>query len=160
MLQINNFINMPYTDGDQDCYGLVRRYYLSEYGILLRNYARPIGFDHEGLDLIFDNFQKEGFESLKTFSQNSLEKGDGILLQIAGGKAVNHVGVYLGNGYFLHHLYGKLSEVSYFDPRWFARTAFVVRHPDVREANCKAIQQVNLLDHLPPHLKERMGYGN
>jgi cell wall-associated NlpC family hydrolase len=158
-MQVNELINLPYTDGAQDCYGLVRQYYLKEYGIQLRNYARPIGFDHEGLDLIADNFRKEGFETLPTFSQHSLEKGDGILLRIAGGKAINHVGVYLGKGYFLHHLYGKLSEVSYFDPRWFARTIFVVRHPDIREANCKATKEVNLLDLLPPHLKERMGYG-
>lgn len=158
-MQVNELVNIPYTDGDQDCYGLVRQYYLTHYGIQLRNYARPIGFDHNGLSLITDNFRKEGFEVIPTFNQRSLEKGDGILLQIARGKAVNHVGVFLGNGYFLHHLYGKLSEVSYYDPRWFNRTAFIVRHPDVREANCKAIQEVNLLDLLPPHLKERLSYG-
>ncbi len=158
-MKINTLINIPYTDGDQDCYGLVRRYYLKEYGIALRNYARPIAFDHEGLNLIADNFHKEGFVTLPTFSQHSVEKGDGLLFQIAGGKAVNHVGVYLGNGCFLHHLYGKLSEVSCFDPRWVARTMFVVRHPDVREANCKAVQEVNLLDFLPQQVKERIGYG-
>jgi cell wall-associated NlpC family hydrolase len=159
-LQHNELLNLAYSDGNRDCYGLVRRYYLKEYGIQLRNYARPIGFDHQGLDLLADNFEKEGFEKLPSFSQKNLEKGDGILLKIAGGKAINHVGVYIGNGYFLHHLYGRPSEISPFDPRWFARTVFVVRHPDVQEANHKAVKEVNLLDMLPPHLKERMGHGS
>jgi hypothetical protein len=45
-------LNKPYRDGADDCYGLAREYYEEEYGLSLRNYARPIGFDQAGIPLL------------------------------------------------------------------------------------------------------------
>lgn len=149
-------LNKPYKDGKDDCYGLARQYYQQEYGLTLRNYARPIGFDHEGLDLLMGNFIKEGFCSLPVSGISYLEKGDGLLFSILGSKTVNHVGVYVGSGYFIHHLYEKMSKCESLDQRWYQRIALVVRHPEVSTTNIKRIGKTNLLDLLPPHLRLRV----
>ena len=148
-----NLLNRPYQDGKQDCYGLAREYYKREYGLTLRNYARPIGFDHEGLDLLMDNFAKEGFQVVPTSGISTLEKADGLLFSILGSKTANHVGVYIGSGYFIHHLYEKMSKCEALDQRWYQRIALVVRHPDIIAINTSRIGKVNLLDLLPPHLR-------
>ena len=147
-----DLLNKPYQEGKSDCYGLARAYYQKEYGLQLRNYARPLGFDHEGLDLLKDNFSKEGFKVVTTTGVSSLEKGDGLLFSILGSRTVNHVGVYIGSGYFIHHLYGKMSKCEALDQRWYQRIA-LVRHPDVISTNVSRIGKVNLLDLLPPHLR-------
>lgn len=158
-LDLNDILNKPYKDGCHDCYGLARQYYAKEYGLALRNYARPIGFDHEGLDLLRDNFDKEGFELIKTQSVSSLEKGDGLLFSIAGSKTINHVGVYIGSGYFVHHLYQKMSKCESLDTRWYNRIVAAVRHPDITELNLARITTVSLLDILPPHLRASVQAG-
>lgn len=146
-------LNQPYVDGKADCYGLARDYYKQEFGLELRNYARPIGFDHEGLDLLMDNFAKEGFEIVPVSGISALEKGDGLLFSILGSKTVNHVGVYVGAGYFIHHLYQKLSKCEALDQRWYQRIALVVRNPEISAINIAKIGKVSLLDLLPPHLR-------
>ena len=153
---ILDLLNKPYQAGKYDCYGLARSYYRLEYGLNLRNYARPLGFDHEGLDLLAENFKKEGFEVVPARGISSLEKGDGLLFSIMGSKTVNHVGVYIGSGYFIHHLYNKMSKCESLDQRWYQRIALVVRHPDVIATNTSRIGRVSLLDLLPPHLRLRV----
>lgn len=147
------FVGLPYIDGKQDCYGLVRRAYHEAYGILLRNYARPIGFDHDGLDLITDNFRREGFEVVEP-ALTLLEPGDGLLFKVAS-KTVNHVGVITCGTRFLHHLYQRSSAHDTLDPRWQNRLYAIVRHPDVTELNKQLSEKVDLLSLLPPHLREK-----
>ncbi len=146
-----HLIGLPYIDGKQDCYGLVRAFYRSVYGIELRNYARPIAFDHQGLDLILNNWPNEGFDPCV---DPELQPGDGLLFAVASNK-INHVGVYVGNRQFLHQLYGKKSQLDPMDHRWYGRLLGKVRHPDVTEFNKTLQGKVSVLDLLPPHLKRR-----
>lgn len=148
----SNLLGLPYVEGRQDCYGLVRQFYLQVYGINLRNYARPTGFDHNGLDLIVENFPNEGFYVV---TDAELQLGDGLLFGVASDK-INHVGVYVGNQQILHHLFNDKSRLDPLDPRWYRRLLGRVRHPDVTELNNKNVQKVNLMDFLPPHLKRRL----
>lgn len=152
-MQISELLNKPYTDGKQDCYGLALQYYENEYGLTLRNYARPLGFDQADLPLLDENFQREGFQSLGIPALSSLERGDGLLFNLFRGKYVNHVGIYIGNGYFIHHLYQKVSVCDRLDARWYNRVMRVVRHPDVTFENSRRISKVSILDLLPPHLQ-------
>lgn len=147
------FVGLPYRDGLQDCYGLVRQAYLKAYGIQLRNYARPIGFDHDGMDLIRDNFAREGFVAVDT-PLTLLEPGDGLLFRVAS-QLVNHVGVVTCGTMFLHHLYQRASSHDRLDPRWQNRLVTVVRHPDITELNKELGEKVDILDLLPPHLRQR-----
>jgi cell wall-associated NlpC family hydrolase len=139
-----DLLDIPYVDGDQDCYGLVRKYYLKNYELSLRNYARPIDFA-DTFDLISANFIREGFE-IKDISLDHLEIGDGLLLTLNNRKYVNHVGVFVGNSYVLHHLYKRSSSIDALTQVWKNRITSVVRHPDVTELNRTIAKPINFLD--------------
>lgn len=150
---MNEFLGIPYLDGKDDCYGLCRKYYHLKYGLKLTNYARPLGFNFKGLNLISENLLREGFEYVDV-SHDRLELGDGIVMAIAGALLANHVGVYVGNNFLLHHLYQKKSCKENFGPKWRARVLNIVRHPTVTEINReRKIPELNILELLPPHVR-------
>lgn len=153
MLNYENLIGVPYVDGSQDCYGLLRKYYAQVYGLQLRNYARPIDFAFH-LDLIVDNFRREGFEICET-SLDQLQLGDGLLFCLNRAKYVNHVAAFVGNGWMLHHLYNKESNKDALTPAWRQRVVSVVRHNDVVDQNKLLHSKVGLMDFLPEHLRAR-----
>lgn len=153
-MNLQDYLGRRYLDGRHDCYGLVRDFYRREYGLTLRNYARPVGFDHSGLLLLTDNFRREGFEIVNT-PISMLEPGDGLLMMLAS-RQVNHVGVYIGERKFLHHLYQRPSSAEMLDPRWQQRLSLIVRHPDVTEQNRRNQPKQVFLDLLPPHLRNKV----
>lgn len=153
-MNLQDYLGRRYLDGRHDCYGLVRDFYRREYGLALRNYARPVGFDHSGLLLLTDNFRREGFEIVNT-PIALLEPGDGLLMMLAS-RQVNHVGVYIGERKFLHHLYQRPSSAEVLDPRWQQRLSLIVRHPDVTEQNRRNQPKQVFLDLLPPHLRNKV----
>lgn len=153
-MNLQDYLGRRYLDGRHDCYGLVRDFYRREYGLTLRNYARPVGFDHSGLLLLTDNFRREGFEIVNT-PISLLEPGDGLLMMLAS-RQVNHVGVYIGEKKFLHHLYQRPSSAEMLDPRWQQRLSLIVRHPDVTEQNRRNQPKQVFLDLLPPHLRNKV----
>lgn len=153
-MNLQDYLGRRYLDGRHDCYGLVRDFYRREYGLTLRNYARPVGFDHSGLLLLTDNFRREGFEIVNT-PIALLEPGDGLLMMLAS-RQVNHVGVYIGEKKFLHHLYQRPSSAEMLDPRWQQRLSLIVRHPDVTEQNRRNQPKQVFLDLLPPHLRNKV----
>lgn len=153
-MNLQDYLGRRYLDGKHDCYGLVRDFYRKEYGLILRNYARPVGFDHSGLLLLTDNFRREGFEIVNT-PVSLLEPGDGLLMMLAS-RQVNHVGVYIGERKFLHHLYQRPSSAEVLDPRWQQRLSLIVRHPDVTEQNRRNQPKQVFLDLLPPHLRNKV----
>lgn len=153
-MNLQDYLGRRYLDGRHDCYGLVRDFYRREYGLTLRNYARPVGFDHSGLLLLTDNFRREGFEIVNT-PIALLEPGDGLLMMLAS-RQVNHVGVYIGERKFLHHLYQRPSSAEVLDPRWQQRLSLIVRHPDVTEQNRRNQPKQVFLDLLPPHLRNKV----
>jgi cell wall-associated NlpC family hydrolase len=153
-MNLQDYLGRRYLDGRHDCYGLVRDFYRREYGLILRNYARPVGFDHSGLLLLTDNFRREGFEIVNT-PISLLEPGDGLLMMLAS-RQVNHVGVYIGEKKFLHHLYQRPSSAEMLDPRWQQRLSLIVRHPDVTEQNRRNQPKQVFLDLLPPHLRNKV----
>lgn len=153
-MNLQDYLGRRYLDGRHDCYGLVRDFYRREYGLTLRNYARPVGFDHSGLLLLTDNFRREGFEIVNT-PIALLEPGDGLLMMLAS-RQVNHVGVHIGERKFLHHLYQRPSSAEVLDPRWQQRLSLIVRHPDVTEQNRRNQPKQVFLDLLPPHLRNKV----
>lgn len=151
LTKYENLLNVPYVDGDYDCYGLLRRYYAQAYGLRLRNYARPSDFADD-LNLIIENFVTEGFSIIEV-SLDQLELGDGLLFCLNRRKYVNHVGAFVGNGYLLHHLYNQPSRADALTTSWRARVLSVVRHPEVTEQNKLEQSQVDFTDFIPPHLR-------
>lgn len=144
---------LTYIEGSQDCYGLLRQYYQHNYSLQMANYARPLGWHIVGMDLISDNLNAEGFEVVDV-PFNRLELGDGIVMAIARSVLANHVGVYVGNNYMLHHLFKQKSCVENLDLSWKKRTLTVVRHPQVTEKNkYRTLPTVNITELLPPHVR-------
>lgn len=154
--RVNPYVGLPYIDGQQDCYGLVRRIYQEHFGMRLRNYARPVGFDHYGVDLIEENFRREGF-SVINLPLTELEPGDGLLFAVAS-RMINHIGIVTQGDMFLHHLYQRVSSHDALDVRWKNRLVHVVRHPDVTEFNQKNRESLDLLSLIPPHLRMRFDH--
>jgi cell wall-associated NlpC family hydrolase len=147
--------DIPYVVGKDDCYGLVRRWLKDKFELNLTNYARPFGFDDQGLNLLTDFFSREGFQ-IVSVPTNKLEIGDLLLMRLANRSGyANHIGIYVGNGYLLHHLFAAKSKADPLSKQWTSRIIDVIRHPDVTEKNKELIEKVDLMNFLPPHLKAR-----
>lgn len=114
----------PFVHGtDYDCYGLIRGFYQLEYGITLPDFPRADGWWHNGENHYLERFEQAGFE----VASGPLQRGDVVLMQVQA-PAVNHGGVYLGDGQLLHHLYGRPSGRVAYGGYWLDRTALVVRY--------------------------------
>jgi cell wall-associated NlpC family hydrolase len=131
----------PYVEGRNDCYGLARLYYWKNYQLRLENYARPSGFAYHKLDIINQHLEAEGFSYVDA-PLDRLEVGDGIIMGLGKAPLANHIGVYVGNRMFLHHLFGQKSIAENFGDRWKSRVLNIVRHPKVTEQNTMAPDSV------------------
>ena len=142
MSHYSNLIGLPYIDGQQDCYSIVRRYFDQNYGLKLRNYARPSRFwEDQQLDL-YKMFKLEG---AKPVLDDTVELGDVLLMPLFTPFAT-HACIVVGDNLILHHPPGRLSCVEPMRPKWSNRTSVVVRHPVVTAANAaKPVEQVELL---------------
>lgn len=150
---------ISYVTGRDDCYGLVRKWMKKHYDMQLTNYARPLAWDESGMNLLHDFFDREGFQLIHT-PLSRLEIGDVLLMRLVNIKnrhagVPNHIGVYVGNGYVLHHQYGIKSKADALNERWRGRVLDTLRHPDIAAKNAEQIEKVDLMDFLPPHLKAR-----
>lgn len=150
----SDLLNRKYVEGDQDCYGLVMAYYRKTYGMELTNYARPDAFHEAGLDLIGQHLKDEGFEIVEV-NLSKLQKGDGLLFQVAGSNLCNHLGVYVGNQYFLHHLWNGVSIAEAMTVKWKSRVLTVVRHPEITAKNMSENPIKKLIDFLPEDMRAR-----
>ena len=155
-------LGLPYDEGNQDCYGLCRNFYQKLYGLDLPNYARGSDFGAAGVDLVPAFLSDAGFEVVQT-STDYLEIGDGLLLSVpARGLpmgVVNHVGVFVGNHAFLHHMKDQLSCEDHYDHSWKRRTVGVLRHPSAFAINGDRARTraIDLLTLLPDHVRQKYG---
>jgi cell wall-associated NlpC family hydrolase len=146
---------IPYVTGRDDCYGLARRWMKDKYDLSLTNYARPFGFDDLGFNLLTEGLSREGF-MIVSVPFAKLEIGDGLLFRLANRSGhPNHCGFYVGNGYMLHHLFNQPSKAEPLSKMWTSRCIEIIRHPQVMEKNLASIERLDLMNYLPPHLRQR-----
>lgn len=115
-------IGRQFSHGVLDCYTLVRDYYAWELGIELPNFHRDDDWWSKGENLYLENYEASGFEQITGKPQ----VGDIILMQIRS-KVPNHAGVYVGDGQFIHHLYGRLSSRDVYGGYWQEVTRLIIR---------------------------------
>lgn len=141
MSRYTDLIGLPYIDGKQDCYSIVRRYFAENYGLNLRNYARPSRFwEDQQLDL-YKMFVLEG---AKPVLDDRIELGDVLLMPLFTPFAT-HACIVVGDNLILHHPPGRLSCVEPMRPKWSNRASVVVRHPAVTAAKAQQpVQQIHL----------------
>jgi len=117
--------------GKNDCFSLVRDFFLQEYGIVISDYPRVEKWFSKYPNLITDNFTKEGFDrahigSVKDF--RVLQEADVILLNTIGNKYPVHMAVYLGSGLIMHHPRDQYSCIEKYSRVFQRMTKLVVRH--------------------------------
>lgn len=152
-LKFEHLLGREFTHGTKDCYTIVRDFYRDNFGLELTDYARPDDWWDEGLNLYVDNFSKEGFIQVD-FNPYDMQPGDLFLSAILS-KVPNHASIYLGQGYVLHHLPGRLSTRELFAGIVRSNLCLCLRHPKAVLPEPEA-PSVNLLDRAPPHIREKL----
>lgn len=98
-------IGRSWVWGVSDCWTLARDWY-AEQGIELPDWDRPTTPEEFNQNPMFDDCWREaGFYEVDIAE---MQPGDALLMAIDSGK-LNHVGIYIGDNYLLHHLRGRLS---------------------------------------------------
>ena len=149
-----HLLGRPYVSGRHDCYGLAVDYYRDIYGIQLINAARPEGWwDCPQISLIDDFMEADGWEQVGK-NTRALQPGDGLIFSLLTGKA-NHVGVYVGNGTFIHHIWQRYSCEDALMEKWKSRLLTVVRHPEVALMNREMTPTTDLMTLLPERIRAK-----
>lgn len=161
-IQTEHLLGLPFVQGTQDCYTMLRAMYKDNLGIELTNYARPIDWwIDDNFDLYRDNFVNEGFDIVDININNisELQLMDVILISIPDPRRVdriipNHCAIYIGNGNIIHHRYGTLSNITMYKGTLRNLTSMVLRHKDVRNLTTTTTSKVSILDKLLPHKRD------
>ncbi|MBJ8450344.1 C40 family peptidase [Acinetobacter bereziniae] len=137
-------IGRHYFHGWQDCYALVRDFYLRELGITLDDFERDDKWweSKEHASLYLENYEKAGF-----YEVFEPQYGDMILCKVGRTEHPNHAVLWLGDQtslksentqpcigstLILHHPYNRESERTVYGPNWIERTVKILRHKDVQ----------------------------
>lgn len=119
------YIGRQFEHGLQDCYQLIKDYYERELGIDLPAYKRWDGWWEDGSRSLYEeNFEAAGFVDVPLAD---IKEGDMIVMQLRS-PVPNHAAIYVGEGYILHHLYGRLSSKELYRDVWQNITRYVKRH--------------------------------
>lgn len=105
----------------QDCYTLVQEYYKEEFGMILPYYYRDLRSFLKGNNLFINHFDKEGFYPVPI-----PEKHDVILFKMIA-EIPDHVGIYIGEQYFIHHLIHTVSRKELYDGYYMDKTVMFLR---------------------------------
>lgn len=125
-----HLLGLSYKSGQHDCYGLALRYYKEIYNVTLVNAARPENWWHEpDMDLINEFADLDGWEKIG-INIRALKIGDGLVFSLITGRA-NHVGIYVGNGMFIHHVLNRFSTEDPLTDKWKSKLLMIIRHPEV-----------------------------
>lgn len=137
-------LGRPFVHGVQDCFAVVRDFYMRTMGIELPNYQRTDGWweSAENASLYEANYEAAGFVRV-----DRPQRGDLIVMQVGRTAHPNHAGIYLGTDpalpgeesgtfgpgpFMLHHMYGRPSEILVFGGPWHDRTRLILRHKDAQ----------------------------
>jgi len=118
-------IGREYCWGSLDCWSCVRDWYKEEWDLDLPDWNRP---SHDAWDespWFMKMYEEAGFREV---SFKSMQPGDALLMSIGKTGGLNHVAVYLGNQYVLHHMTGRLSSRDLLDHWLLKCTGKVLRH--------------------------------
>ena len=152
-LNYDDLLGVPYVEGKDDCFELMRKFYSANYNINMPPYARPSLWWAKApeLDLLRKNLADNGFVPFDRTPRNLLP-GDALLMQI-GSSVLDHCGAYLGSGRFLHHPFRGKSEVALLAGLWGDRVMITARHKDIVHTDDRPT--LDLMELLPAQKRER-----
>ena len=155
--------NFSYEKG-RDCFTLGVEYFRTVHNIEINNtYARYEGWERDGLNLLADNFEAEGFYILDTPRAGNwgtcLQNGDVLLMSIHGFSdrrstgVANHCAIWLEPRMILHHMFGRRSEIVPF--RYKNSTTHILRHKTIPKKE-KKVEPLPFLDILSARKREAL----
>lgn len=120
-------IGREYVFGVLDCFSLIKDYYSQELNIEIADHEREEHWHELGKNYILDEYVKNGFTKV-----SELQKHD-LIVMYGGSKVPNHLGVYLGDGFILHHTTGRMSSRDVYGNAgyWYKNTWGYLRHVDL-----------------------------
>lgn len=138
MVNYEHLIGRPFCWGSTDCFGLARSFFSDNWGIAIRDYARPADWHNRSADLIRMLYQRENFILLakEQVPDSELRPGD-VAVMALGTSIPNHFAVFVGENRILHHKTGAMSNVETYRSFWRGYTSFFLRHPDVPDMRVK-----------------------
>lgn len=152
MIKCDHLIGLRFEHGKRDCYEMLRDVYC-DVGVELPPVARPDDWWDHGMDLYMDYAHKTGFRPIDVHPRDY--KPLDVFAMSIRAPVINHVGVYLGDGYMIHHFYGRLSERILYGGLWKNTTVGVFRNIHVKQAP-EQIIRVDLMDVIPDHLRQML----
>lgn len=122
-----NLLGRPYVKGFYECTCILKDYFISNLNNNIttwnENYWLPES-DQEANKLLLNILNDNLIELNK---KDNIQKHDIIVFELREGKRF-HVGIYLGNDYFVHQPMHGLSSNQLFDERWQSKVKHVYRH--------------------------------
>jgi len=115
-----------YLLGMVDCLTLVQDYFLETHNIVLPDMTRHAGWEARKEDLFRKNFANFGFSVV----EDAPRKSDLFLMQTRY-PFPHHVGIFLGDGFFLHHCSDRLSCKDRWAGVWKQGTTHILRHKEL-----------------------------
>lgn len=117
-------VGREYCWGSLDCWSCVRDWYKTEWDLDLPDWDRPARSTWDEEPRFQELYEQAGFEQV---SLKDLQVGDALLMSISS-KGLNHVAVYIGDQYILHHMAGRLSSRDLLGDWLLKCTGKVLRH--------------------------------
>lgn len=118
----DDLIGRKYIHNVYDCFTLVRDFYFKEFIIDVGSHPRPPEWEEWNPHYINNTYKNLGFIDIK---KEDIKYGDVVLFAIAS-RTSNHVGIYLGDDKFIHHLYQRTSSIDTFS-KWNRQLIKVIR---------------------------------
>lgn len=116
-------LDRTFIHGVNDCYSLIRDYYLSAHNIDLPNFARGWPWWENGENLYLDGFEAAGFFEVP---RHEAKEGDALIYKV-GATVPNHAAAIVGPDAILHHLIDRKSRVET-RRKWSKLEYIAVRH--------------------------------
>lgn len=151
-LKYDGLIGRQFQHGKTDCYDLIRTFYEMNFGLKLRNYARPDDWWDLGFDLYREAFHDEGFRVLNCHP-SEYQIGDVFLMAVRSTTA-NHAGVLVENNKILHHLWGRRSLIEPYRGLTRNTTLMVLRHKDIVIE--KNHEKIDVMEYLPDAVRQKI----
>lgn len=125
----DNLLGRPYVKGFYECTCLFKDYFEVELGINITKWHSNYWLT-ESDEEANKTLEKVLEKNLKKISSKDIKKHDVIVFQIKDNKR-KHVGMYLGDDYFIHQCGGGLSQKQFLDDRWQKKIKGAYRHPSL-----------------------------
>lgn len=142
-MQYKHLLGKKFELGKQDCLTLIFDFYKHNYGIEIKNYARPDNYWGNGLDLLTQFVQNEGFVYIDENPHN-WQTGD-VFMMALGAEFPTHCAVYIGNNKIIHHLPDRASTEEQYRGAYRNYTVARVRHKS-QFGRKEEYGKINLLD--------------